>query len=290
MATSTSINVSNFALELGGQMATWLRSVQVPTLELLPADKPLKSRRWRLGDCSATFNPSEADALFDWMQGVWRRKEVQAQDGAVVFTDASFKPKRRIDFTGALLTGISISALEAASRDAVEVQLSWKPTTVAFKKVTDSANLPSGGRRKLWVRSNFRVIGLPFAAANVARVELPSLKAEVLPGVGRKPPTYGKVELGELAVTVSARGEDELRDWVNLVVADGKLGASELLDLSVELLDASLKKTLATVKLSACGLLRVSEPPRHAGDTALRSFTLAFAVEAMDIEVTPPPA
>lgn len=285
MATSSTHSSSNFALELGGQSAGWLRSVEPSPLNLVPGSRPRQPRRLQIGEFWASYALSEADAVLDWMQSVLDRREAQPQSGAVVYANTAFKPVRRVDFSGALITEIRFPTLDGASKLPFEVQFKWLPGTVSFSKPVHAAALPAAGKRKAWILSNFRFLGLPFDGSSVTRVQLPALAATVLPGAGRKPPRHDSIQWGELVVEVSTRGEDALLEWVNKIIDDGKLVDAEFLDLSVEMLDPSLKKTLATLALGRCGLLRVAHARNTAGDTQLRTITLTFSVERLGLEV-----
>jgi hypothetical protein len=93
--------------------------------------------------------------------------------------------------------------------------------------------------------------------------------------------------IGELTIEISSRSRAEHYAFVRKVIKDGKLTADEYLDLSVELLDASLANVLGKVVLGGCGLVGYEESAIKSNDDKVSTFRLHFAVSSLDLIVTP---
>ena len=131
---------------------------------------------------------------------------------------------------------------------------------------------------------NFRVQGLPFDASAIAEVGLPTLRGQPSSGESRLPTKgYSSIDAGELTLRLLSRSADAALSWVHKTVADGQLDAPEFLDLTVELLDATLKNVRAVLRLTGCGLLACDEARIDSRSETPGSVTLRFGVEAVDL-------
>ena len=168
-----------------------------------------------------------------------------------------------------------------------------RPVSLALRWLVDGVDdAPSSGkvkgsigRRKAIVASNFRVAGLPFGDDAVSAVHLPTLQVDWAQDPfsgGRLRLRLGQRRLGELAVTITSRRAEAARAWVHKLVADGSIDESDGLALQVDLLDATLKKTLASVQLTGCLLCGMDEEPLGAATAdRMATLTLRFDVGGM---------
>lgn len=280
---------SNLFLELDGQAAGALRTAQPASLrvDLVPHDvgRELvvrRSARVALGEMAAESTVLDNSALTDWVAAVLAGN-LSPHDGAVLVADRNYTVQRRIGFRGARLTRLAWPALDArAGKQPVTLSLRW-----LVDMVDDG---PGGGqktqlasRRKALLASNFRVGGLPFDGAAVTKVELPVLQvtwSSSRTGDLRDRQLDGRAQLGPLAITVSARQAEAARAWVRKLVVDGSIDEAEGFALQVELLDATLKKVMATITFSSCLLLGMDEDPL-ANDDRLSELVLRFDVAGM---------
>ena len=284
MATRVTAQSANAALEIDGANVGWLSSVEPAPLEMIPDAATRGQRRLKLGEFKASQSVSGAGGLLDWALSVLRPAPVAA-NGAVVLADANFQARRRIDFTGSHITEVRFPALDASLKQAFSVDVKWQPTTMAFSKATGAVLLPKAGKRKAWMCANFRVGGLPFDARFVTKVQLPTITTQLSAASGRKKAGVASVSLGEVVIEVAASGIDGALDYVNKVADDGLLTDAEFFDFSIELLDPSLSKTLATLVFGGCGLLRALSPKEGSASEAIKKFTLGFSVERFDLKV-----
>lgn len=284
----------NLFLELDGKPAGMLRSAQPPSLRVELASVQQgratgapRGGRVTLGELAASVDLAEPGPLVDWLQAAVAGN-LPPRDGAVLVTDANYKLQRRIDFRGARLTRLAWPALDAADGKL--------PVTLDLRWLADSADdtagvgkaVPASARRKLLLRSNFRVGGLPFDGGGVSRVLLPELTvAWVSDRIGGQRPglQLASRRLGPLSLTVGARQAETARAWARKLAADGTVAESEGLVLQVDLLDAALKKVLATVQLQGCLLLGLDEDALDSNADRLPGITLHFDVAGMALSV-----
>lgn len=292
MATSVR-TTTMLALELAGQAPVPLRSLQPASIQVVPVavpgGQPAQLLRGgsgiTLGEMAAEWDPAEPGPLLDWLQANLRGN-ARPISGAGLVMDANRKLRRRIGFADASLTALQFPLLDAADgKRPFTVGLRFLPSTVTDTAGGGKAQPAAPTKRKPMLAANFTLRGLPFAAEQVSQVALPLVQVRWL---GRDGPRRAapSLDLGEVRLVAKGRSAEAARAWVQTVIADGKLDGPELLDFSVELLDATLKNVLATLVLKGCMLLAADEPLLGgAAVEALDSLQLRFAVNGLDFEV-----
>ncbi len=272
----------NLFLELDGKVAGALRSVQPPAIEFVRGAAGRVSRRVSVGGFSAS-SVVVPGAMMDWVLSVMAERALSAQsaNGALIYTDQNFQARRRVDWTGGVISEIKFSDLDAAAKVTFDVNLAWQPKALQF--AAGAGKVASAKAGKGIIAANFRVLGLPFSN-NVLKVQLPLVTTQ-LAAVKAKTP-YAGITLGELRIEAAPGVNSALLDYISSVIANGKLTSGDYLDLSIELLDVSLAKVLATVSLKGCGLLRIDQPKEEAGFKTLQRLALTFSVEQFDLNLT----
>jgi len=294
MATSVTTRGAQLALELAGAPAGALRAVQpsgyrIDRVAVSPGASPLRRSGGNvvLGEMDAEFDLSAPGPLLDWLRTL-TQGNARPTSGAVQVLDVNFKAQRRIDFIDGLLTGLTLPVLSATDgRAPVTVGLRWQPARVVDGKGGGQVVKFPITRRKAMLRSNFRLQGLPFDSSAVLRVEPPAVSTRLATTLARQPVAhYAAVEIGELLLVLGGRSVEPARAWAMKLLADGRLDEGEYLNLTVELLDPSLKTVLATLQLGGCGLLACEEPRIDAASETLPTLGLRFTVEQLDLQVS----
>ena len=284
---------ASLALELGGVLAGTLHSWLPPSLRIarvasnagghtvLRAGSTLS-----LGHQAAEVDLIENGPLLEWLMSL-PRYAAPASAGAVLVLDRNLAAVRRVDFADSLVTELSLPKLSASdAKRPFSVGVVWRTSKLADNPGSgQKVVLGKGkGKAKALLCGNFRVQGLPFDASAIAEVGLPTLRGQPSSGESRLPTKgYASIDAGELSLRLLSRSADAALRWVQKTVADGQLDAPEFLDLTVELLDATLKNVRAVLRLGGCGLLACDEARIDTRSDAPGSVTLRFAVEAVDL-------
>lgn len=295
MAT-VATTASSLFLELDGRDAGALRSAQPASVrvDMVANDvgRGLVVRRGvqvTLGEMAAEAALPEPGPLLDWLQAALAGN-LATRDGAVLVADQNRKLQRRIGFRGACLSGLALTPLDARDgRQPVQLTLRWLVEQVDDQAAAGAIK-GTVSRRKTLLASNFRIGGLPVEASAVLRVELPELQVDWLTsrvGELREPVREGRRRFSEAAITIGARQADAARGWVRKQVADGSIAEADGLTLQVDLLDAAMKKALATIELSGCLLVGMDEEPLGGGatDRLANTLVLRFDVGGMTLSV-----
>lgn len=282
----------DIALELGGKPAGPLRRVQSPGYEVGQVAATGESAganragRFTLTPADADFAVTGPGPLLDWAQTLLHKVPI-AIDGAIELLDRNFRVVRRVEWSQGLLTELRLPELDATSKSAFTVGLTWQPEAIRFAKGGSSASASRPGKSKALLLSHFRVIGLPFDASAVIRVALPTVRATIADATGsdgRPQPLVAGVDLGEVRLEIGARSADAVRDWVVKVIGEDTVTDAERVDLSIELLDPQLKNVLATITLRGCALTGYAEFEVAAGADRSANVALRFSVGDVDLK------
>lgn len=263
----------HYAIDLGGESLQWLRSLTLPSYSL-------EDDRYERGLFKASYLVSQGSAVLDWILSLARR-ESEVRAGAVVVTDFDYDVTRRVEWSGGRVVQVALPVL--SSKDAKRsfaIDFAWDAASMS-RGPGGGAKAAAGQGKTPWTTSNYRVSGLPSENEYVTSIALPTITAKTGGGEKKKAAPI----LGELTLEFAARSRDGVLGYVEQVVADGKLADGELLDLSIEMLDPGLTKTLGTVRLYGCGLKRYEEAPYAPGTDAGETIALKFSVTRVDLEV-----
>lgn len=303
MATRITSALRSTAIEIGGKPAGFLTSAGVPRIDwprvasMLP---PERGEAAVMGPFAASLGPFAGSAaivgpgeLLDWLLTL-SRGTLTATDGVLLETDFNFDIKRRIDWAGGLLHEVQWPTLDAREgKKPFSVGFKWQPSTIAISAGGGKVAGTSGAKTKAWLTSNFRCsLGAgKIDSKFVSRVEMPLLRAKVAAdtvktvGRGRRPATPGGVEIGPLRVTFASAGREAALDFARAAMKNGVSPATDNIDVTIEMLDTALKKTLGTFQLGGCLLFSYEEPASDNQADNVAETTLTFSVERFDLQV-----
>lgn len=282
------------ALELGGQPAGSLHSAQPAPVRVERAvvtkgsTMPVRDGGTvSLGEMGVEAVLGAPGPLMDWLVQVIAGGQT-LMSGAVLVLDANHNIHRRIDFSDATLTELQLPVLDAADgKRGFIAGLKWQPGRLEEAKASGKYSMPLASKRKPMQCGNFRLLGLPFDAGFVLRVGLPTVTVRRAADDGRlRKRGLWSVDAGELRLVMLGGTADAARAWVHQASADGRIDAPDLLSLTIEMLDASLKKVLATIKLDRCSLLAFEEDRIDASAEAAAGVTMRLAVGQLGLALT----
>lgn len=272
------------ALVLSGKKGGWVHSVEPPTYQL-------RDGKYGFGLFKASHTLAEAGPIAEWMLAL-PRKQIVAQSGSVLVATRSRVVTRRIDWTEGLVTSIAFRKLSADGKKPLMVDFEWEVTTLDFKEGAALAKaagkkpsaLPPAPSETTPATSQFSVRGVP-GAEWITDIELPTAKmVRGTYGSKRVLPVSAAVDYGDLKVTFAAAARGTLSKHVKKMTADGLLGADELFDCEIDVLDSTLGKAVATIQLFGCGLRSYADGKLEANDEAGPKPVMTFSVERFDVK------
>lgn len=268
----------NAALELEGQFAGFLATVEGGNAFadiITEAAGPDLIQRKRPGP--VRFEDILMDVQIDsvekpltnWLTETLT-KNAGPRNGAIVQMDLNSNIVRRLDFTGALITEITLPDADAKDgKESATMTLRLMPQSTRLAGGKGKLTAPLGARTKRILSSNFRfnVQGLEKACARIASVEPIVVKRA---GGGqqtgqdkfRQPPAGLTLDCSKVSITLPEVDAGLFYAWFDETVLKGKTGG-ERAGL-FEWLDQTMKNVVASAQLGGLGIVRYAPEPIRA--------------------------
>jgi len=178
--------------------------------------------------------------MYDWIKASFDKGYVR-KSGAVVSADFNHNEKARREFTNALITEVTIPALDGASKDPAYLTVTFSPETVT--------NVPGSGlpvqapKQKAWLPANFKLVIQGVDTTRVASVDSFTWKQKIIEN-----PTGGLsvvLDAGDLAVAFPGASLPSWQRWYDSFPTSGftneeRNGVLELVGQDGTVLDVSL--------------------------------------------------
>ena len=274
-----------FAMDLGGQFAGWISSIEGGhatsdvVVDKLGADmiqhKHLAGVKYE--DISVSCGTSMSKAFYSWIQASLDHN-YQRKDGAIITADYKQNEVSRLNFFHALITEIGFPALDAASKDAAKMTIKFTPEYTRTQcKTGGAAQAPIGkGEQKKWLPSNFRlkIDGLDMACSKINKIEALTIKQKVVEDPCGHVRDYQKVpaslEYPNLVFTCAESHADDLYKWHEDFVIAGNNGQDKEKGGTLEFLTANLKDVLFTLTFNGLGIFKLTPEKVEAGTDNIR--------------------
>src|SRR6266568_81890 len=234
--TERGYTAGRFALEIDGQFAGWIESVEG-------------------GHATSDVVGERAE-----------RESIQRKHIAGV----KYEELSRIDWADALITEVGFPACDAASKDAAKMTIKFSPETTRMSTRTGASagGVYSGGLKaqvqKKWLPANFRlqIAGLEAACTRVNKIEAIVVKQVASAGAPRW-------QVSNLVVTLPERDADLFSKWHEESVKGGA-GAGKETGGTLVYLTPDLKEHIFTLTFRGLGISKVIPEKVEAGSENIR--------------------
>lgn len=214
--------------------------------------------------------------LWNWVGHMVDRDPVP-MDGAILFADMDSNVVRRMEFKEALLTEVSLPALDAASNETGLLTIKFRPGSTALK--------PGGGKlpnlaltkQKKWLASNFRLQVGDLPCTRVTRIETLTIRQQITEyreggDAGMVHLLPGKLEFPNLVVTSSALDLGPWQAFFDDFVLDGNNGQTDELGGKLDIMAPDLKTVLATLEFFHLGIFRLAPEEVEPSSSNIQRF------------------
>lgn len=233
-----------------------------------------------------------AKPIYDWISASWTGN-YQRKNGEVVAMDMNLNPTSTKQFFNALVTEVTMPALDAASREPGYMTVKFAPEYTRNAKAPSDpksgANSTARGEQKSWIPSNFRLEIDGMDTSKVNKVEAFTVKqSAVQNSVGdardqqREP---AKLEFPNLKITMAESSVDAWNTWLDDFVIKGNNGQDKEKNGTIYYLATDRQTVLAKVKLFNMGIIRIDGAQDEANSDQIRRVTVELYVERMELEV-----
>lgn len=192
------------------------------------------------------------------------------KNGAIVYTDMNYKEVKRLEFSNAILTEVTVLAsIAAEGKKPVALALRITPQATRLAGSTGKVLAVLGVKNKNIISSNFRfnVQGLEKSCGRVSKVD--SIVARrVVTGIAvgqdrLKQSVPGVLDCSIVRIALPEADAGPFYQWFDDMVLIGKNGAERAGLL--EWLDPTLTNVLASVQLAGLGIVRYAPEPITVG-------------------------
>jgi hypothetical protein len=286
--------VSHFSLEIGGQTAGYLSSVEGGgahadvVVESPIAGQPFQNKH--LGgviyeDVTITVDLSLDPVFYTWISDTLAGKS-HRRDGAVVTLDADLKVRRQMEFYNALITEINFPKLDGSPKEAGLITVKISPEYSRTKKGSGLKSTAAISQaKKKWLTSNFRLEIDGLDCRKIQKIDSFTIKQGVITdtiGVARdyeREPA--QIEYPNLFITLAESAAQTFIDWHDDFLIKGNNGANQEKSGTLTFLSADLKTTLGEVRLGNLGIFSLSTGKRETSSDQVLQVIAGLYVEQM---------
>jgi hypothetical protein len=224
---------------------------------------------------------SMGKGLYEWIKASLDETHLR-KNGYVVAADYNYKAKSYRHFRDALITEITIPALDSSSTDTSFFTIKFDAEEITYQ-AGDDADIKSvaNTKQKTWLTSNFRLRLGDLPCGRVSKIDSFTIKQHIQQDavgsqrISTKEPTG--LEIPNLKVTFSA---SDVKPWVTFF-DDFVKGQGAELSGAIEFLDPSLKEVLGSVDLFQVGIRSLAEDKGEANKDSIKRATAELYVERM---------
>jgi hypothetical protein len=239
----------------------------------------------KYSDITVTSDLPMASGLASWLSESLART-FKSKNGAIVTADHSFNEFSRLNFSNALISQLTIPALDAGSKDAAKLTIKFTPETTRFVHGSGKA---AGGvvpKTHHFIASNFRLEIDGLDCRKVMKID--SFSATLVTqqvtigdsgGTQLKPVSWN---FSNLHITLPEAAAKSFIDWHEDFVIKGNNSDDMEKSGSLTFLASDLKTVLAHINFSHIGIYNLTRPTVVSGTTAgIRRITVDLYFENM---------
>jgi len=237
--------------------------------------------------CTINIGMSMGKPLYEWIKASLDRAHIR-KTGYIAAADPDGKAKSYRHFSNALITEITIPAMDGGSKDGAFFTVKFQPEFIEYQKGDDA---PIKGVvnvvQKKWLCSNFRLRLGDLDCTKISKIDSFTIKQGVTnDAVGEQrqdawEPTH--LEVPNLKITGSMATSQTWIDWHKTFVIGGQCTDQDELSGAIEFLDPTGKETLGMVNLYQCGIFSLTQEKLEANKAGIAHFVAEIYVERMEL-------
>lgn len=292
-----SYTAGRFALFTDGQALGYAKSVSggaikgvVATHNLGPENvikKHLATIKYE--DITVEVGMGMASAWYRWIEQSFGNGHIM-KSGEVVAADFDYNAMRVTEFHDALISEVTIPALDASSKEPVYMTVTIKPERLHLER-RNGGRLPPARdtKTKKWLSSNFRFELGDLPCGRVSKIDSFTIKQGIVmdqTGRFREPAKHpAKLEVPNLKVTFSAADSEAWENWFRSFVIDGKCTDGDELSGSITFLGPDNQEVLGSVDLRHVGIISLQPANYEANKEEVARLEVELYVEEMKFKM-----
>jgi hypothetical protein len=295
MARERSLAAGGFLLVLEGTQAGFLRSVdggaavgEVVSEQGSGFFSPKHLASVRFEPLTLAFDLSLDKTVFQWIGDTWRGVDTR-HSGSIVSTSFDLKPVSEREFRDAVITSVTIPALDGSSKDPAAFTVQLAAEEVVTKKPSGGTVKAPGVKQKLWLPSNFRLAIDGLETKRVSRIDAFTVtRATAAEQVGEhriEEAQPSKVEFPNLRITLAEADAESWVKWHDDFVLKGNNDDAHEKSGSLTFLAANMQDVLGEIRFFNLGIFRLASSPRTAGAEQPARMVADLYCERMELTI-----
>ena len=286
MPTATrSYSAENFLLNLDGVKCGFIKSVDGGGISAEVVQEQSGNNYFvrkhiaqvKYEDLSLQMGLALDKSVYDWIAASWMGS-YSRKDVDILVADYAMQTKSEREFFNALITEVTIPAMDASSKESGFITLKLAPEYSRSKKASGklTGNL-SKVAQKLWLASNFKLQVDGLDCTHVSKVDAFSVKQTITTAAVGEMRDYqklpGKIDFPNLSITLAESHAQSWIDWHEDFVIKGNCGQDQEKNGSLTFLTPNLKE-LAHINFFNLGIFRLA-PDKNQGQAEVISKIVA---------------
>lgn len=287
----------NFQLKLDGVEAGFVKSVDGGAISAEVINEPVGSSYYakkhigppRYEDFTIEIGWWMGKVVYEWIQNSLKMSYAR-KNGSVVAYDYNLEARSEREFFNALITQVTIPAMDASSKDQCYMTVKFAPDMVRLTKASGKVTLPPvTAAKEMWLPSNFRLEIAGLDCSKVSAIDSFSIRQTgVADTIGdardhRKEP--GRVEFPNLSITLAESAAATWMDWFDDFVVKGNNRDDREKSGSLVLLSPNLQTELGRVNFFNLGIFKIASSKGDAADERISRVTAELYCERMELQL-----
>jgi hypothetical protein len=233
---------------------------------------------------------SMGKGLYEWIRSTIDKTDLQ-RDGCVVSTTGDRRASGLRYFHNAVLTVITLPALDVKNRERAFFEITFEPETITDKDGDGSSFADAVDKeQKEWLCSTFRLRLGDLPCAHVRKIDSFTIRqvltSEVKGDFRVSTRLVPKLLIPELKITLSPEDIQPWSAWFNEFVVKGRNSQADELSGAIEFLDSGDEEVLGSVDLSQVGIFAFSpEKATEEGNNRVSQYLAELYVEKMTLNL-----
>ncbi len=298
MAGTRSSVPASFSLTLDGVPCGFLKAVDGGGASAAVVEEKLDAAGFtkkhlagvKYGDFRLTIGFGMAQTVYDWIEATLKRS-YSRHSGSIVAADMNLQALVERTFTEALITEIGFPALDAASKNAAFLTLSFAPELVREVKASGKVTAGKQAAQKQFVASNFRLELDGVDCTKVTAIDAFTVKQTVTSDqVGDRRDIVnepGPIDFPNLRVTILEAGAATWSDWFQDFVIKGDNGDDKEKSGAIVFLAPDRKTELGRIVLHNVGIHSFEHSAFQAADK-ITHVVAGLYCEVMELQIGKP--
>ncbi|MGZ4381564.1 MAG: phage tail protein [Gaiellaceae bacterium] len=241
-------------------------------------------------DIELTIGFDMVQDVYEWIAASWKQNYAR-KDGSVVVTDQSLQAKSERQFFHALISEVTIPAMDASSKDAAYLTVKFSPEYTREVKAAGKLIMPKPAAQKRFLASSFRLEIDGLDCTKASKIDAFTVRQTVAADdvgdsrdVTKEP---GKLDFPNLRITLAESAAATWVAWFEDFVIKGNNDEASEKRGRIVFLTPNRQDELGRIELHNLGIFALRHPAPAAAEAVSRVVAELYC-ERMELQVGKP--